>query len=407
MNASITYWRKLLVDDPNANLILVADVSAFYYYVDHDLLHQSIINQSGKPDTADAIRALLGDVLGRGFGLPQNVGASQALSELIIVKAERQLIRKGLNVARFNDDFRVGCQTQREGEGALMLLQHELNPLGLVLNENKTRLVPREQYLEHLESFPARIREAVEADDVDVGIVDWYNNLARPEAEPQEPGIDQTREYGPPDIDEDAAMRLLGSALHRLEDTDSGWSRFEESVNRVLASLALQALLSLRSGRAAAEGIRILTADPALTPQYADYLKVLAEGGSQEVLPALSKVVSSDALCLSPWQRVWLMQPLLVRGVSLPSGIVAWVSENYKNSSTEILRARSAHVLGLHGVLAITDLTGGIDVWSEAARPDVVAGIARHPRAGVDRRESDSIRAGDVLDKWVFELYGA
>jgi hypothetical protein len=135
-----------------------------------------------------------------------------------------------------------------------------------------------------------RIREAVEADEVDVGIVDWYNNLARPEVEPQEPGIDQTREYGPPDIDEDAAMRLLGSALQRLEDTDSGWNRFEESVNRVLASLALQALLSLRSGRAAAQGIRILTADPALTPHFAGYLKVLAELRSQDVLPALSEV---------------------------------------------------------------------------------------------------------------------
>lgn len=68
----------------NRGVVTLADVSSFYEYVDHELLTDEIVNQTGEAQAAATLSSLLGALMDRRFGLPQRYGPSDTLSELII-----------------------------------------------------------------------------------------------------------------------------------------------------------------------------------------------------------------------------------------------------------------------------------------------------------------------------------
>ena len=138
------------LQDDDASHVVNADISAFYHYVDHELLETELVSQTGDASTAAAISSFLHGVMQRRYGLPQLYRGSDFLSELIIDKVERRLLRMGLPVWRFNDDFRIAVPSWKRAQEVIGILDREVRRVGLTLNEEKTWAQRAENYRQWL-----------------------------------------------------------------------------------------------------------------------------------------------------------------------------------------------------------------------------------------------------------------
>lgn len=164
--------ERVPLADPESTYVVLSDVAAFYDGVDHGRLVQELVAQTGEGEVADAIANLLGALMGRRFGLPQVLYPSDLLSDVFIDVAERDLLRAGLAVTRYNDDFWIAAKTWPEAQEALAALSRAIRDLGLTLNEVKTFPLLRDRYEAWLnlpEERWAQINENVQLDLRDVG----------------------------------------------------------------------------------------------------------------------------------------------------------------------------------------------------------------------------------------------
>jgi hypothetical protein len=116
---------------PGVRAIATADVAAFFQFIDHEAACQEVVNQTARGDSALVIRALLGHITGRAFGLPQALDSSRHLTDAFIAPVERGMLQAGWNLTRSSDDFRIGCETTPEAFRAMEQLQELLYRRGL------------------------------------------------------------------------------------------------------------------------------------------------------------------------------------------------------------------------------------------------------------------------------------
>src|SRR5690625_540620 len=120
--------------------VVKSDVVAFYRHVNHKILRNELIIQGSDYELTDHLIEFLGELYGHHVGLPQLHQSSDALSEVYIDAVERNMLRLGYAVWRFNDDFRVAVKGFMEALRALEDLDGSLREIGLTLNEVKTTI---------------------------------------------------------------------------------------------------------------------------------------------------------------------------------------------------------------------------------------------------------------------------
>jgi len=74
-------------------------------------------------------------------GVPQGGVISPLISNILLTPFDREMRRKGYRLTRFADDWLVTCRTRAEAQAALNFAKQVLKKLGVVLNEEKTRIV--------------------------------------------------------------------------------------------------------------------------------------------------------------------------------------------------------------------------------------------------------------------------
>lgn len=74
-------------------------------------------------------------------GVPQGGVISPLISNVLLTPFDREMRRKGYRLTRFADDWVVTCRTRAEAQLALTFATKVLEKLGVVLNEDKTRIV--------------------------------------------------------------------------------------------------------------------------------------------------------------------------------------------------------------------------------------------------------------------------
>jgi group II intron reverse transcriptase/maturase len=74
-------------------------------------------------------------------GVPQGGVISPLISNVLLTPFDREMRRKGYRLTRFADDWVVTCRTRAEAQSALTFATKVLEKLGVVLNEDKTRIV--------------------------------------------------------------------------------------------------------------------------------------------------------------------------------------------------------------------------------------------------------------------------
>ena len=401
--AQQAFQRRPLETD--AAYVVIADVSSFYFFVDHELLASRLVDLTARADTAEATREVLDALVGRPYGLPQNFGPSAPLSEAFIAPVERRLLRSGIVAFRANDDFRLCAASWGEALQALERLQEEVGSVGLDLNGDKSWILKRETYASNLDLVNRYLAEALElVDDDDLLGIDEYAEATvvvdedDDDAEAEDEDDEEDVEADPAVVD--AFSHILDLAVSR-RFSDEQLDGFERTANRQALVLSLGALAHLGSDVAVDGGAQMVAVDPLLTRQYVQYLRALpAEGpiSADRVQATLDRFRGHAPF----WTQAWMVNVLLDRRAELTRDVVEWLRMLLGSRSPAVLRMRAAMALAMHGELGAQAIAEMLDEVPAAARPDAVAAMAL---AGpVSGATADAAFADDRLLRWVFEF---
>ena len=345
------------------------DINSYYVYVDHDLLGDELIAQTGDEHAVAALTNLLEQVMGRRFGLPQVHKASDILGDTYIDPVRRRLRRAGYDVFTYSDDFRIGSQSLGAARLALEECAAEARVLGLVLNERKTFTYGRDKYVESLDSFSAAERRLLQDEgpllDVNLFLLaDGYDDDVESDvsSEPILEGLDETESgfddeghpeptagvsiSGDPELEQRA--RIARRVWHLWGDKAS--PDYNAPIMLDLLEKTLPVLGTAGERGPLHELSQLLRSAPGLTPQIASYLNQYAATGIEarsDVREALSDISDEDTL--SVWQKMWLADVGgRIRRTSEPARYVEWLTRCVE-TGPDALAATAGAALGRLG----------------------------------------------------------
>ncbi len=375
--------------------IVASDIAACYQHIDHGLLSDELLVQTGEHGVIEAIGVLLQEVSGRSYGLPQQSHASDVLAEAFLAKLERALVRRGLVVDRYNDDFRFSCVTWSEVVRSLEVLEEESRLLGLSINDLKTVTWKAKKYEAHLD----------EADELRQDIADEAQlDLTSFDTDPYT-GVVFAEEPDPADVHLLSAVRVL-ERWTRVAGRGNVPSR-RRAEHRALLELLPYAFgtLGAQPGSPPAmmqHCIRLLRFERTMTPAVGTYLSTRQDHAF--VLEAFDRLLKSKTY-LNGWQTWWLQQPV-ARLATFGSGLgakrrLAWARSALTSAEqTPVLRAEAARTLARHKAIDVAEILRIYDRSSNIVRPVLVAGLALvKPTAAVRKAVTGDSR----LNTWVYD----
>jgi len=185
------------------------------------------------------------------YGLPVGPSASRLLSELALTIVDDRLADEGIPFCRFSDDYRMFCKDERTAYDRLALLAQILfDGLGLTLQQQKTRILNRQQAFEYFMTPRRKERARLSAEFASIldnlGLTDRYRKL----------------DYDSLAPDVKAQVNALNLEQVLEEQIDLG-----ESIDVLLASFVLNRLTQLQNKKPLA---RVMASLDVLYPVFKD-----------------------------------------------------------------------------------------------------------------------------------------
>lgn len=380
-------FKRAPLGAEGATHISKTDVTAYYQYIDHELLADELIAQTGEEPAVDALIGLLRALMGRGMGIPQIHPVSDVLGDTYLDPVRRSLLREGLAVWRYADDFRIASASLGQARRALETCAAAVRERGLVLNERKTLTYGRTTYEDSLDRFRRAEQELFSSsgdddDGDDLALLDDSYADADDDAEDDTPdGHDGPTTLGaaPLDaaVDDDEATaghddaedpEAPGSALdtalaaRRTEAARRAWHLWIEeeedeqqqstesaAITQSLVGRALPALGAAGDNGPLENLSQLLRFEPALTPQIAAYLTRYAATSAtanRAAARALGRVARSDLV--SPWQTLWLAHTAGLLRPARGEDLAEWLTE-LVHDGRDALAATAGAALGRRG----------------------------------------------------------
>jgi hypothetical protein len=354
-----------------------------------------LLVQSGDHAAVNAAVTLLAETGGRSYGLPQQSWSSDVLAEAFLGRLERVLVRRGLQVSRYNDDFRFTCRSWSDAVRAIEVFSEEARRLGLTMNDLKTITWKRRNYEAHLDEAD-RLRDEIarEAElDLTRFETDWYDATV----------VATTPE--PDDIDRLAAERVLerwSSVAGRSQVPARRKAEHRAIVE--LLPFALATLASDPNTDPALVGnvMKLLRYERTMTPAVAGYVSGRDDPGV--VVSGFDKLLRSKAY-LNGWQTWWLQESIAKMPEFASAAGAARRATWAHNALTSaehspILRAHSALTLARHKQITVDQVLATYGRSSAAVRPVLVAAIAvLKPRTNIRQ----SVTQDNSLHKLIYE----
>jgi hypothetical protein len=374
--------------------IVTSDIAACYQQIDHGLLSEELLIQTGEHDVVDAVTALLREASGRTYGLPQQSHASDVLAEAFLARLERALVRRGLQVDRYNDDFRFTCASWSEVVRSIELLEEEARRVGLSVNDLKTVTWGKKKYEEHLDEADELRGEIAEEAELD---------LTHFDADPY--GVVIAEEPDPRDVDLLSAMRVL-ERWTKVAGRGNVPAR-RRAEHRATVELIPYALGTLGAVPETAPDVlghcmRLLRFERTLSPAVAKYLSTRQDG--RMVLDAFDALLRSKSY-LNGWQTWWLQEPV-ARLVGFAEGTgskrrLEWSRAALTSAEhTPVLRAEAARTLARHKRIELDELLRIYDRSSNIVRPVLAASIPLlNPTTAVRK----AVTGDSQLNAWVYD----
>lgn len=129
-----------------------ADLKSYFDTIPHDLLVERVEEKVSdgaviamlkgylKQDVMEAMKRWTPE-----GGTPQGAIISPMLSNIYLDPLDREMVRCGIEMVRYADDFVILCQSQAKAEAALELVRQWTAAAGLQLHPDKTRIVDATQ----------------------------------------------------------------------------------------------------------------------------------------------------------------------------------------------------------------------------------------------------------------------
>ncbi|MER6738559.1 RNA-directed DNA polymerase [Streptomyces puniciscabiei] len=276
----------------DVHFVIKADIANYFSSIDHELLSREIVSRSGRNEVAEVLSSFWRSIFGRGVGIPQMSEPSKRLAELLVENLHRNLVRRGLKVWRYADDFRIGVKTRSECVSALDAMHEESRTLGLSLNDWKTHVLPIKRYSELL-SEPLEQENAARSSVIE-DLTSW------------DPYSDTGDLPDDEEVYAGAAVQLLSELASEEPDAILEHSGLRERHKLIRKSIDILAFFQDDSGLPYIADT--LIKEPQLTPAASRYMLAVAsknpESASRTVLDILSK--SSP----NKWQQIWLVWTL-------------------------------------------------------------------------------------------------
>lgn len=393
-----TFLSAPLGSDPT--YVVSSDVAACYEYIDHGLLAREVLARTGDSAGVEALMSLLAGLTGRSYGLPQQSGSSDVLAEAYLSVVERRLLRQGLAVWRYSDDFRIAVDSWSEALNAVDALERECRSIGLVLNDLKTIIRKVATYQEGL-SRRAQVLEDI-SDEVQVDLTDVVQDLY---------DDDIVIEPEKSEVIVGAAQQVVAewTGLHERmlnPDPKSALTQEEQDKRLALTDLLRWGLSVLQSEKTDADVLaacgQILRTEQTLTPVVARYLTKAAD---PVTTIAWFEDFLGDNPYLTPWQAWWVAPAL--RGVqgSYADGSAqrSWLESIWTDSACpEPVKAGVAFTVAQKGLADAKGLMKVFESMTDTGRPFVARAVGAV--ASADDVGASTLLAEDEWIKWAFEL---
>jgi hypothetical protein len=362
--------------DSEIEYVVKSDITAFYQYVDHEILGQELQIMGGDFDAISYLLELLREVQGRSYGLPQLLDPSDALSEVYIDRVERQLIRQGLAVWRFNDDFRIACRTYSETLSAIEKLDAAARASGLVTSESKTLTFRFDTYM--LDSLNLTVEsgaDGVDLDDVESMVGDYTDDFSE---------------------DPDTAIKFIQRTQVDADGDDRIDLRRMTAENARLLRRALGSLSHTRNAGAIPDMLRLLIFVPALSPNIFKYLQAVHSAEPELVTSVIDSVI--DETSMNQWQQQWALH--ILRDLELldsdapgnAAGRLSWAKKLRLSAPSDITVAYAVVALAKVRAITFDDLMQNFEASSLALLPWYAEAIRVYCEAAADD-ELDKRRA--------------
>jgi hypothetical protein len=372
------------VEDEACRYVFKTDISAYYQYIDHERLIDEVVAQTGSDLPVSAATDLLRESNGRAFGLPQLSQPSDVLAEIYIEPMRRDLVRAGLNVVRFADDFRVACKTYEEAMSAWELADQAARELGLVLNERKTTTPKRDRYEKSLSIVRDEERELFQAlavDPLEETPYSWDDDDETDEVD----ALVSDEDFDEGDLKEGAddggtghlvneaqltaARRVLERWVEEEEDDDVQ-DQERAQVTSALLGRALRALTAAKDPVALQAVTAMLVYEPSLTPTVARYMGACAQPHRLRVRMALDDACESGVM--TPWQATWIAYVAgeLPRRRQMVSDLphVTWLRKQLKSPYQAVV-AESLLALARRRIVSADVVSGAITGLTRVHQP--------------------------------------
>lgn len=380
--------------ETGAKYVVSSDIAACYQFVDHALLASELLTQTGEAATVSALISLLRETGGRTYGLPQQSPVSDLLAEAFLRRLERALVRRGLKVWRYNDDFRFACRSWSEVVRSIEVLADESRAVGLTVNDLKTVTWTAGKYTANLDRAEALRTEIAAEAELDLTQFETdYDGIVV--AAPPDRG----------DVDALAAIRVL-----ERWDKIAGrglTTQANRPEHRAVVELLPAALKTLEADAATDPDVlalcmKVLRYERTATPAVASYL--VTKNDEAAVVGAFDKLLAAKAY-LNGWQVWWLQQPV-ARHAGFASGPGskarrAWAVDALTVAEhSPVLRAHAALTLARLGMLDSAELLSLYDRTNATLQPVIAAAIALcRPAADV----AAAVRGDSLLHAWAYD----
>lgn len=385
--------------DTEPTYVVSSDVTACYEYVDHGLLAREILARTGDSDGVEALTSLLAGLMGRSYGLPQQSGSSDVLAEAYLSVVERRLLRQGLSIWRYNDDFRIAVDSWSHALNAVDALERECRAIGLALNDLKTVIRKGATYKTALGRRAEELKEISE--EVEFDLTDVLQGL-----------YDEI-------ILEPEKSEVLVAAAHRViaewlilqekmldPDPESTLTPEEEDKRLALKELLRWALSVLKTEDTDSHVLdvcgQILRTEQTLTPHVARYL---TDAQDPAVTIAWFETFLGGNPYLTPWQAWWVAPALRSVNGSYAEGSAqrAWLDSVWKDSACpEPVKAGVAFTVAQKGLEDAKGLMEVYESMTDTGRPFVARAVGAV--ASAEDTGAATLLVEDEWVKWAYEL---
>ncbi|MDO8362230.1 MAG: reverse transcriptase domain-containing protein [Actinomycetota bacterium] len=296
--------------------LVSVDVQGFYATVRHSVLADRLLSAGCDPQVVGTLIDLLGRMSGRSEGVPQGLEPSDPLAGIMLAPIDRALHENSVAFVRHGDDLRIAVPSVSVADEVVALVRDRLELLELQLNEEKTRTLRHQNYVDTrtkvrsaVDDFVAArgspetgriVQQLLAALDVDEDLQwGWYHGTLE-----ISDVLELSRAVDPED--KQAVLVLVDAVLNEQRRLSASSWAASDSGARLLTRTTLQLMTGLQIAPPNSLSIELLANaeyDDVL-PAYISAIAPVDPEGTAALLREIQEMSDQDGLWLRVYQGI-------------------------------------------------------------------------------------------------------